>query len=109
MCCGTFFDLEMNHLSVFLHSFFGFKDDYDFWRMLVSFSMMFRGMLKIGASGPRALSISFRFVVVGEGGGGSTTTFLFCRGGRCVVWVLCLIYVVSKAGDMPEVVIGFCL
>ena len=38
---------------------------FGFWRMRVSFSMMYRGMLKIGASGPSALSISFRFLVSG--------------------------------------------
>lgn len=30
--------------------------------MVASFSMMFRGMLRVGASGSRALSISFRFL-----------------------------------------------
>lgn len=32
-----------------------------FWRTDVSFPMMYRGMFKMGASGPSAFSISFRF------------------------------------------------
>jgi len=33
--------------------------------MFISFSMMVRRMLKRGATGPRALSISFRFLMSG--------------------------------------------
>lgn len=36
--------------------------DYTFCNIVVNFSMMFRGMLRMGASGSRALSISFRFL-----------------------------------------------
>lgn len=36
---------------------------FGFWRMVVSFPMRYRGMLKMDASGPSAFSISFKFLM----------------------------------------------
>jgi len=42
---------------------FGSKYDYDFWKMIVSFSMICSGRVKRVAIGPSPLSISCRFWV----------------------------------------------
>jgi len=48
--------------------------------MFISFSMMFRGMLKSGASGPSALSISLKFLV--------SVLFIAPMSGAVVVYVV---------------------
>ena len=42
---------------------FGCKYDYDFWKMVVIFSMRFSGMLSMWERGPNPSRVSFRFWV----------------------------------------------
>ena len=42
---------------------FGFKYDYGFWKMIISLSMRFSGILSMYERGPNPSRVSFRFWV----------------------------------------------